>query len=71
MKQYTAQTQELLVVIIIIIIRSECKHRHACFRRAVSQSTQCRLQGTVVSVIIVFILDFFVFVLFRFLFFSF
>jgi len=54
----------IVVVIIIIIIRSESKHWHACFRRAVSQSVQCRLQGTVVSVIIVF-------VLFRFLFFSF
>jgi len=36
-----------------------------------SQSPQCRLQGTVVSIIIVFVLDFFVFVLFRFLFFRF
>jgi len=35
------------------------------------QSPQCRLQGTVVSVIIFFVLDFFVFVLFRFLFFRF
>jgi len=61
----------IVVVIIIIIIRSESKHRHACFRRAVSQSPQCRLHGTVVSVIIVFVLDFFVFVLFRFLFFCF
>ena len=42
------------------------KHRHACFRRAVGQSPHCRLQGTVVSVIIVFVLDFFVFVLFLF-----
>ena len=40
------------------------KHRHACFRCAVGQSPQCRLQGTVVSVIINFIL-------FRFLIFSF
>ena len=34
-----------------------------------AQSPQCRLQGTVVNVIIVFVLDFFVFDLFRFLFF--
>ena len=36
-----------VIVIIIIMIRSESKHRHACFRRAVSQSAQCRFQGTV------------------------
>ena len=53
----------IVIVIIIIIIRSASKHRHACFRRAVSQSPKCRLQGTVVSIIIVFVLDFFVFVL--------
>jgi len=33
--------------------------------------TQCRLQGTVVSIIIVFVLGFFVFILFRFLSFRF
>ena len=36
-----------------------------------TQSLQCRLQGTVVSIVIVFVLDFFVFVLFRFFRFSF
>jgi len=56
----------IVILIIIIIIRSESKHRHACFRRAVSQSAQCCFQGTIVSVIIIFVLDFFVF--FRFFF---
>ena len=37
--------------------------RHACFRCAVGQLPQCCIQGTVVRVIIVFVLDFFVFVL--------
>jgi len=56
----------IVVVIIIIIIRSESKHWHACFRRTVGQSPQCRLHGTVVSVIIVFVLHFFVSVSFQF-----
>ena len=53
-----------MIGVVIIIIRSESKHRHAYFRRAVRQSSQCLLQGTVVGVIIVFVL-----VLFRFYFF--
>jgi len=47
----------------LLLQEFEPLQRHACFRRAVGLSPQCRIQGTVVSVIIVFVLDFFVLVL--------
>jgi len=47
----------------LLLQELEPLQRHACFRRAVGQSPQCRIQGTVVSVIIVSVWDFFVFVL--------
>jgi len=42
----------------LLLQEHEPLQRHACFRRAVGQSPQYRIQGTVVSVIIVFVLDF-------------